>query len=100
MPCPHSDCAACPEASGCGALFLTEDELSVLRRFAETPFLPLVKMTDGPPLCPTLEGDAQRLAAVLRNRRARASFPWMTGSRLPTSTTAPGSPIPFMAPWP
>ena len=36
MPCPHSDCAACPDAGSCGALFLTEDELSVLRRFAET----------------------------------------------------------------
>ena len=71
MPCPHSDCAACPESGSCGALFLTEDELSVLRRFAETPFLPLVKMTDGLPLCPTLEGDAQRLAAVLRNLESK-----------------------------
>ena len=67
MPCPHSDCAACPDAGSCGALFLTEDELSVLRRFAETPFLPLVKKADGLPFCPTLEGDAERLAAVLRN---------------------------------
>ena len=71
MSCPHSDCAACPDAGSCGALFLTEDELSVLRRFAEMPFLPLVKMTDGLPLCPTLEGDAQRLAAVLRNLESK-----------------------------
>ena len=71
MQCPHSDCAACPKSGSCGALFLTEDELSVLRRFAETPFLPLVKKGDGLPLCPTLEGDARRLAAVLRNLESK-----------------------------
>ena len=71
MPCPHSDCAACPEAGSCGALYLTEDELSVLRRFAETPFLPLVKKADGLPLCPALEGDTERLAAVLRNLESK-----------------------------
>ena len=71
MPCPYSDCAACPEAGGCGILFLTEDELSVLRRFAETPFLPLVRDAGGLPLCPSLEGDPERLAAVLRNLESK-----------------------------
>lgn len=71
MPCPHSDCAACPDAGGCGVLFLTEDELSVLRRFAETPFLPLVREAGGLPLCPVLEAEPRRLAAVLRNLESK-----------------------------
>ena len=72
MPCPYSECAACPEASGCGILFLTEDELAVLRRFAETPFLPLTRERNGGlPLCPSLEGDAERVAAVLRNLESK-----------------------------
>lgn len=71
MPCPHSECAACPEAGSCGVLYLTEDELSVLCRFAETPFFPLVREGDGLPFCPTLEGDAGRLAAVLRNLESK-----------------------------
>ena len=94
MPCPHSDCAACPEAGSCGALYLTEDELSVLRRFAETPFLPLVKKADGLPLCPALEGDTERLAAVLRNLESKGLV--SLDYHLPLSNFDYGS----YAPWP
>ena len=72
MSCPCSDCTACPEAGGCCVLVLTEDELTVLRRFAETPFLPLAREeASGLPLCPELEGDAGRVAAVLRNLESK-----------------------------
>ena len=94
MPCSHSDCAACPEAGSCGVLFLTEDELSVLRRFAETPFLPLVKKADGLPLCPTLEGDAERIAAVLRNLESKGLISldeWLPLSNYDYSPFPPGS---------
>lgn len=65
-------CDACDACPGCGDLLLTVDELTVLKRFAGLPFLPLACGTeDGIPVCLELEGDPDRIAAVLRNLESK-----------------------------
>ncbi len=69
LPPGCESCAACP---GCGDLLLTVDELTVLRRFAAVPFLPLARRAeDGLPVCLELAGDPERIAAVLRNLESK-----------------------------
>ena len=43
--CGHDHCGSCCGGSctGCGALELTPDELALLRRFAQLPFLPIAQ---------------------------------------------------------
>ena len=68
--CAH--CAACDACPGCGDLLLTADELTVLKRFAAAPFLPLARRAEGGlPVCLELEGDPERIAAVLRNLESK-----------------------------
>ena len=67
---PHScdSCPSCGSCPGCGDLLLTRDELTALRAFAQTPFLPLARRADDEvPVCLELEGEPDRVAAVLRN---------------------------------
>lgn len=65
-------CAACDACPGCGDLLLTRDELAVLDRLAETPFLPLARRADDEiPVCLELEGEPDRVAAVLRNLESK-----------------------------
>lgn len=54
MSCCESSCSGCQKScSGCSpALYLTEVELKLLRRFGETPFLPVARQPDGEtPVC-------------------------------------------------
>lgn len=70
LPC--DSCAACDACPGCGELLLTRDELTVLKRFADLPFLPLAGgAEDGLPVCLELAGDRARVAAVLRNLESK-----------------------------
>lgn len=47
MDCTHNHCGACCGGScGGGALELTEGELTLLRRFAQLPFLPAARRWD------------------------------------------------------
>lgn len=50
MDCEHDRCGACCGGScgGCGGeLVLTPQELELLRRFAQIPFLPVARRADG-----------------------------------------------------
>ena len=51
--CGHDHCGRCCGGSctGCGALELTPDEIALLRRFAQLPFLPIAQRMDGAPVC-------------------------------------------------
>ena len=54
MSCCESSCGGCQKScSSCSpALYLTEAELKLLRRFGETPFLPVARRPDGEtPVC-------------------------------------------------
>lgn len=54
MSCCESSCGSCQKScSGCSpALYLTEAELKLLRRFGETPFLPVARRPYGEtPVC-------------------------------------------------
>ena len=65
-------CAAREACPGCGQLLLTVDELTVLRRFAAVPFLPLARRAeDELPVCLELTGAPDRIAAVLRNLESK-----------------------------
>lgn len=48
--CRHDCCGACCRNSGCsgcgGALVFSEEEIELLRRFAEIPFLPVARRWD------------------------------------------------------
>ena len=71
LPPGCEGCAACDACPGCGDLLLTADELTVLRRFAGLPFLPLARREDGLPVCLELAGEPDRIAAVLRNLESK-----------------------------
>ena len=51
--CGQDHCGRCCGGSctGCGALELTPDELDLLRRFAQLPFLPIAQRMDGTAVC-------------------------------------------------
>ena len=71
---PHScdSCPSCGACPGCGDLLLTRDELTALRAFAQTPFLPLARRADDEvPVCLDLPVDPDRVAPVLRNLESK-----------------------------
>lgn len=54
MSCCEGSCGGCQKScSGCSpALYLTEEELTLLRLFGEVPFLPVARRPDGEmPVC-------------------------------------------------
>ena len=54
MGCGHDGCGACcgGNCSGCGELELTRQEIELLRRFAQIPFLPVARRWDSEtPVC-------------------------------------------------
>ena len=54
MSCCESSCGSCQKScAGCSpALYLTEEELKLLRLFGEAPFLPVARRPDGEtPVC-------------------------------------------------
>ncbi len=70
MDCGHDSCGACCGGScmGCGgALELTGQELELLRRFAELPFLPVVRRWDSetPVWLEEEGGDAAAFSAAI-----------------------------------
>ena len=72
QPPACSSCPSCDACPGCGELLLTRDELEVLRRFADLPFLPLARKADDDlPVCLGLEGEPLHIAAVLRNLESK-----------------------------
>ena len=69
MSCCESSCGGCQKScTGCSpALYLTEEELTLLRLFGEVPFLPVARRPDGEtPVC--LEegaGDQETVSQVI-----------------------------------
>ena len=72
--CGHDHCGACCGGScgggcggcGSGALYLTEDEVALLRRFAQMPFLPVARRWDAEtPVClEATEATAQSITGL------------------------------------
>ena len=95
--CGHDHCGRCCGGSctGCGALELTQDELTLLRRFAQLPFLPIAQRMDGAAVC-LEEGEARAralgAAAELLSSRGLAALDYdlpLTGLDYAPSGKAP-----------
>ena len=76
MSCDHncSNCSGCGGSNGCAAsLYLTEEELSLLNRLAQIPFLPVARAVDGE-IPVYLEEDTyspETYSAILRHLEAK-----------------------------
>ena len=73
------NCAGCARSGNCGAagaLYLTEKEIALLRRFGEIPFWPVARRADSEePVCLEEGGmDAQSLAALGQKGLIRLDF--------------------------